>query len=153
MPQQYPYQGHYQPPSTPPPPKKKRWPWVVGGVAALIVIGSVVSTTSPKQSVYHPSYPPPSAAAAEAPPAQSGPLTTFSDGTYEVGVDIEPGRYKTAGPDKSDLLPMCYWERAKDDSGTFRSIIANDNLQGPGSVSVKQGEFLKVSGGCTWTKQ
>jgi hypothetical protein len=92
------------------------------------------------------------AVATVAPAAPAGPATTVGDGTYEVGVDLEPGRYKTAGPSQSSIIPMCYWARHKDDSGEFRSIIANQNLQGPGSVTVKAGEFVEFSGGCTWTK-
>ncbi|NEC29055.1 hypothetical protein G3I20_21335 [Streptomyces sp. SID8111] len=39
-----------------------------------------------------------------------GPATTFSgEGEYLVGEDIEPGTYKTAGPDGAF---GCYWERA-----------------------------------------
>jgi hypothetical protein len=69
------------------------------------------------------------------PPAQL--RTSFSDGTYEVGVDIAPGRYKTPGHG------ICYWERAKSDSGEPRSILAND-VDGPAIVTVKAGEFFKV---------
>ena len=66
-------------------------------------------------------------------------LRTFGDGTYEVGVDVVAGRYKTQGP-TDDLFKNCYWQRTKDDSGQFRSIIANGNTQGPGSVTIKAGE-------------
>jgi hypothetical protein len=87
-----------------------------------------------------------------APAAPSGPAATVADGTHQVGVDIAPGRYKTAGPDQSSIIPNCYWQRAKNDSGEFSAIIANQNLQGPGSVTVKDGEFVTFNGGCTWTK-
>jgi hypothetical protein len=92
------------------------------------------------------------AAPTVASPVPAGPATTAGDGTYEVGVDLEPGRYKTAGPDQSSVIPNCYWARTKDDSGEFGSIIANQNLQGPGSVTVKEGEFVNFAGGCSWTK-
>lgn len=45
----------------------------------------------------------------------------------------------------------CYWERDRNDSGDFDAIIANDNVDGPSSVSVNKGEFVKFSGSCTWT--
>jgi hypothetical protein len=64
-----------------------------------------------------------------------------------------PGRYKTPGSGGSGILDSCYWERAKNDSGEFSSIISNDNLNGPGSITVKSGEFVKSNGGCVWTKQ
>lgn len=83
-----------------------------------------------------------------APPAPAGPAATMGSGTYQVGVDIQPGQYKTDGP--KDL--PCYWARRKDDSGAFESIIANGNLDGPGSVTINQGEFIELSGDCTWAK-
>lgn len=54
---------------------------------------------------------------------EPGPATSFSgEGEYLVGEDIKAGTYKTAGPDSEF---GCYWERAKDASGEFGSIIAN----------------------------
>ena len=82
----------------------------------------------------------------------TGPATTVSDGTYQVGVDMAAGRYKTSGPPAGSTLDMCYWERARNDSGQLDAIIANEIVQGPGSVTVNKGEFATLSGGCTWTK-
>lgn len=48
------------------------------------------------------------------------------DGTYLVGGDMKSGTYKTKGP--ADGSFGCYWECAKDSSGEFTSITANDNL-------------------------
>ena len=84
--------------------------------------------------------------------APAAPATQIGDGTYQVGVDMVARRYKTPGP-TDDLFKNCYWERTRDDSGQFGSIIANDNTHGPGSVTVKSGEFFQTSGGCVWTKQ
>ena len=56
-------------------------------------------------------------------------------------------------PGGNGPLDICYWQRTKDDSGDFNSIIANDLFKGPGSVTVKKGEFVKLTGGCTWNKQ
>lgn len=100
-----------------------------------------------------PTYEAPAPAVEQAPVLPSGPLTTFSDGTYEVGVDVEPGRYKTPGSGGSGIFESCYWERASNDSGEFSAIKANDNITGPGSITVKSGEFVKTNGGCVWTKQ
>lgn len=95
----------------------------------------------------------PAAPVVPAAPVETGPATTVSDGTYEVGVDLAAGRYKTDGPTESSFAGMCYLERSSDDSGELTSIIANDNIQGPSSLTVKDGEFAKFSGGCTWTRQ
>ncbi|MET7886713.1 hypothetical protein [Streptomyces avermitilis] len=65
------------------------------------------------------------------------------------GEDIEPGTYKTAG---SDGGFGCYWERAKDASGEFGSIIANNNLEGPGRVTLNSGEYFKTNRCQEWKK-
>lgn len=78
------------------------------------------------------------------------PPTSFDgDGEYLVGEDISTGTYKTAGP-TDDF--GCYWERDKDSSGEFSSIIANDNLSGSGRVTVHKGEIFKTERCQTWQK-
>lgn len=74
---------------------------------------------------------------------------TIGDGTWVVGVDIEPGVYKAAAPVSS----TCYW-------GIYTSgsngddIIAND-LPGGGlpSVTLAAGQDFKSSRCGTWAKQ
>ncbi|MFK0100044.1 hypothetical protein [Streptomyces sp. NPDC091040] len=79
-----------------------------------------------------------------------GPATSFSgDGEYLVGEDIAAGTYKTAGADDS---LGCYWERAKDASGEFGSIIANNNLTGPGRVTLNKGEYFKTNRCAEWKR-
>ncbi|WP_445527227.1 hypothetical protein [Streptomyces cyslabdanicus] len=65
------------------------------------------------------------------------------DGSYVVGKDIQPGTYKTAGNSDS-----CYWERARDASGEFESILANDNVTGTSYVTVKASDKLFKTNGC-----
>lgn len=92
-------------------------------------------------------------AAVQAPaqqPAAAPGDTVAGSGTYLVGDDIQPGTYKTAGPGS---LGMCYWERAKDSSGGFESIIANDNLTGQGVVTIKSSDKVFKTEGCqAWVK-
>ncbi|MFC9096938.1 hypothetical protein [Streptomyces sp. NPDC057072] len=84
------------------------------------------------------------------PPKPKGPATTIAgDGEYLVGTDMQAGTYRTAGPDNSVL---CYWERAKDSTGSFDSIIANNNLQGSGRATVRKGEVFKTTGCQKWAK-
>jgi hypothetical protein len=76
--------------------------------------------------------------------------STMGEGTYEIGVDAKPGRYKTRVPEDS---PVCYWEKTKDDTGDFDSLIANAELE-PGaraSVTVKSGDFFHSEDCGTWT--
>lgn len=88
----------------------------------------------------------------EAPATEPEGEGAISDGTYLVGEDIPAGTYKTKGPGSTDILDSCYFERAKDDSGSLNSILDNDNLTGPGRTTVSKGQVLTLSGGCDWVK-
>ena len=91
--------------------------------------------------------------AVEPPPAEETKAdNTISDGIYLVGEDIPAGTYKTQGPESSDILDSCYFERSKNDSGDLEAILDNDNLTGPGRTTVSKGQLLTLSGGCEWTK-
>jgi transcriptional regulator with XRE-family HTH domain len=46
----------------------------------------------------------------------------------------------------------CYRARRKDDSGDLEAIISNGMVDGPSSVTINDGEFLELTGDCTWTK-
>jgi hypothetical protein len=164
--------GGPQPPYGPVPaqqqPKKpKRFGWaalIITAVAALIlgvIVGmsgdGTTTTAEPNATVTVTK----TAKAESAPTASKVPeptkttkpesKSTMEEGTYEIGVDAQAGRYKTTVPQDSS---NCYWERTKDDSGDSDSIIANDNVN-PGaraSITVKSGEFFKSSGCGTWTR-
>ena len=156
-----PYSPHGYPGTTPhPQPNNKipKWPFFIAlplMFIVLMVACSPTKTTSNSAPYYGPSGTTAAATApANAAPAKpSGPLTQFGDGTYEVGVDVAAGRYKTPGSGGQGIWEACYWERAKNDTGDLGSIISNENLQGPGVVTLKKGEFFKTTGGCGWTKQ
>ncbi|MFF1908374.1 hypothetical protein [Kitasatospora sp. NPDC058218] len=76
--------------------------------------------------------------------------TVPGSGTYLVGDDIKAGTYKTAGPARGGL---CYWERGKDATGGFESIIANENLTGQGVVTIKSTDKVFKTQGCQdWVK-
>src|SRR5690348_11141865 len=129
--QQYPPQWT---PQVPPKPKRRRWPWIVGGIVLLLVIigmagNKATSTPQVPTAPTWQSVTPAATAPAAAPPAQAGPQTSFGSGTFEVGSDIAPGKYKTTGPEGG--LPSCYWARLKNTDGDLGSIIANGNAQGP----------------------
>src|SRR4051794_13311446 len=99
-------QGNYPPQgwAPPPAPKKRKGPWIVGGIVALVAVtgsctagGRDSSSASsagalPTVTAVAPSLVAPAPAADAAP---AGPASSFTDGTYEVGVDIAPGKYRT----------------------------------------------------------
>jgi hypothetical protein len=69
--------------------------------------------------------------------------TQFSDGTFEVGSDIQPGKYHTEGGSG------CYWEKNNGGSG-IDAIIANDNASGPVTLVIDS-PFFKSQRCGTWT--
>ena len=74
-------------------------------------------------------------------------LSTFSDGTYEVGVDITPGTYITS----SDVRSKCRWRRLSDftwTSGNIVEVIA----AGPKIATILPTDIGFASAGCgEWT--
>lgn len=164
----YPQQPHpgyqqmaYHAPPPVPPRKTRWWPWIVvtvlGSFFLLMIIAVAVNPPEEKSEENSTAQQSPAneqsvSAPTTEPPKPAGPADTFTSGVFEVGVDVQPGRYKTPGPPEGDVIGLCYWARQEDDSGAFQSIITNDNLQGPGSVTINAGEFFETSGECTWTK-
>jgi hypothetical protein len=71
-------------------------------------------------------------------------------GIYEVGVDINPGRWRTDGP----ALPgdFCYYAILNSLDGSIDAIDDNNNIEGPGIFEIGPGKFLEVSGSCVWRR-
>ena len=65
-----------------------------------------------------------------------------NSGTYKVGVDISEGEYYVKCTSYS-----CYVQLSSDSSGSFESIIANDNISTHTYITVREGEYLTVTGG------
>lgn len=102
-----------------------------------------VTATKPGTAAAPKQQPKPTGATSQSAAKVSG------DGTYLVGQDMEPGTYKTKGPATGSL---CYWERAKDSSGEFTSIITNATPTGTARVTVNKGEVFKTQSCQDWTK-
>lgn len=66
----------------------------------------------------------------------------LSDGTYEVGDDLDAGEYYV----KCNTYNL-YIEVSSDDSGDLDSVIYNLNTHGGVYITVEDGEFLKIQGG------
>lgn len=62
------------------------------------------------------------------------------EGMYKVGVDLDAGEYKVV-PDGSG-----YVEVSSDSTHNLDSIISNDILSGEQYITVKDGQYLKLSG-------
>ncbi|PIC87286.1 hypothetical protein CSV72_04760 [Sporosarcina sp. P20a] len=73
----------------------------------------------------------------------SSTMTSITDGTYEVGTDIEPGEYLVFSNGVTLL------ENTTDQSGNPDSIVFNVALDGRSHtyVTVRQGEYFTLKGG------
>lgn len=71
--------------------------------------------------------------------------TLPGDGTYEVGVDIERGLYRSAG------RPGCHYAVSSDADGN--DLLINKQTAGPTSVSLRDGTWLVTRGCAEWTRQ
>lgn len=133
--------------AAPPPPPKKRWPWAVGGVAVLVVAGlaavlviALTGDAADDAAAVTQTAPVPASEAASATgaapmrTADAGVLPT--SGTFKVGTDIQPGEYAVSPAGGA----TGYWERLSCTTGEFECIIANDNVSGPGYLTIPPGD-------------
>ncbi|GAA0921100.1 hypothetical protein Vau01_009690 [Virgisporangium aurantiacum] len=80
-----------------------------------------------------------------APPAGAG--ATIEEGTYSVGVDIQPGTYRAIGAGSD-----CYWAITK--SGTNGSDIIDNHIGGGNlTVTLKAGQDFTSQRCGTWSKK
>jgi len=71
----------------------------------------------------------------------------FYDGTWEIGVDIPPGTYRTVFPTDG-----CYWARLSGFSGELSDIIANNYGSGYQVVTLGKNDTAFESSDCDdWT--
>ncbi len=83
--------------------------------------------------------------ASEPAPAAAMP----GDGTYQVGVDVKAGVYKSTAADSGN----CYWARMSGPD-TFDDIIDNGNSSGQVLVTIKSTDKFFQSSGCNdWTRR
>lgn len=74
--------------------------------------------------------------------------TSFDDGMFIVGTDIEPGTYKNSGG------AQCYYARLSGFGGTTDDIIANNDVSTSTIVTISSSDKGFQSRGCgTWTKE
>lgn len=73
--------------------------------------------------------------------------TSFGDGMYIVGTDMQPGTYKSSGQSG------CYYARLRGFGSTTDDIIANENTDSPAIVTIAATDKGFESTSCgTWTK-
>ncbi|GGP08261.1 hypothetical protein LDL08_22145 [Nonomuraea glycinis] len=71
--------------------------------------------------------------------------------TLVVGVDIQPGTYRTTGPITG--VDKCYWARLDSTGGDAGDVIAAGLPPGPASVTILATDKGFQTAGCAeWTK-
>jgi hypothetical protein len=72
---------------------------------------------------------------------------TIGEGDWAVGVDVQPGTYRTTGPVSGD----CYWEIDSDANGD--DIVANDIVTGGRpTVTLENGQYFTTNRCGDWRK-
>jgi hypothetical protein len=77
--------------------------------------------------------------------------TAFPDGHYKVGVDIDPGTYRSAADASTGVITDCYWER----SAANGNIIDNNFASAATviTVTVRASDAVFTTQGCPlWKK-
>ena len=70
----------------------------------------------------------------------AGKAQYFSAGMYKVGTDLPAGEYVLIADSSS------YFQVSKDSTGSLDSVISNDNFSGRSIITVKEGQYLTVTG-------
>lgn len=142
---------------------------VFGSIAALCVgaalVAALVPTPKDKPTAdgnagtpapYDTSQPTRAATAPASPPAAAGPITSFGEGTHEVGPgpgQIPPGTYTTVVPDAA--FDFCMWSRLKGFSGEGKDTITFGTGNGGDKMRVTiaaTDKGFETKGCGTWTK-
>lgn len=92
------------------------------------------------------------------PPGTGTPPVTAGPGggnatlrTLVVGVDIQPGTYRTTGPVTASQ--SCYWARMKGTTASIADVIDAGMPTGPATVTILATDKSFQTGGCAeWTK-
>jgi hypothetical protein len=77
------------------------------------------------------------------PPAEPAVATSFGDGSYEVGVDVAPGKYKSTGATEG-LFEFCSvsTKNSKGDTVDWETANANEQVL----ITIKRGQTVEASG-------
>ncbi|MCU0506018.1 MAG: hypothetical protein MUE82_09675 [Chloroflexi bacterium] len=108
---------------------------IVTGYAVVTIAPTDVAFTSKRCGIWSPDL-----------SAVTPTRTAFGEGTFIVGTDMQPGRYRSSGEGS------CYWERLSGFSGTLDDIISNDNVDGQAIVDIAGTDAGFSSSRCgAWT--
>jgi hypothetical protein len=120
---------------------------VLAGCCALASCAGLLGTSSTKSQSSSsttsdsstPTAEPAAPSAEPAPPPQPVKEPGFAAGMYKVGADLPAGEYVLLAESDS-----CYFQVDKDSTGSFESIVCNDNFANRSILTVKAGQYLTV---------
>lgn len=75
----------------------------------------------------------------------------IGEGTYEVGPDVSPGKYRTAGAEPSPFQ-VCYWT-VRSAKGEVLDVGAINGEDEPANVTLKKGQEFQSSGCKPWMRR
>jgi hypothetical protein len=75
---------------------------------------------------------------------------TIGEGTWEVGTDIKPGKYRTKGSE-DDAFTFCMWSAKKGDD--IIDLGSSDKASDPQVVTLKKGYVFETDGCGVWVKR
>ena len=115
----------------------------------------VTNTPTPTATPEPTTTPEPTATPTPTATLDNTPKTEFGNGSYEVGVDIAPGTYRSEGPE--DPFPFCSFARLKTAGASFMDldqVINIQNVQGPAIAKIEASDGGFFSQGCkTWVRR
>jgi hypothetical protein len=76
--------------------------------------------------------------------------TSFGNGTFEVGVDVQPGRYRNAGSIYGNQAPCVAFQSHKPND--IKTFVNSSNTTGPGIIDLTAGLYVNVTSCKTWRK-
>lgn len=71
----------------------------------------------------------------------------YQDGMYKVGSDIQPGEYQVSLA-KDSILDIGYIEISEDSRHNLRNIISNEIVETEVTITLIEGQYIKLQGVC-----
>jgi len=104
-------------------------------ITLLVILSALTASCSPQDTV---------PVTADSTPPGGIP----GDGTFVVGTDIRPGKYRTPGAADYFDTDNCYWARLTDTSGDLAAVTASGNTGGPVTVTILPTDHAFETSGC-----
>lgn len=127
---------------------RRRWPVAVGGLAAGLAVGTAGAVGAVEATTTYEAPVPAASRVVVANVSVPGRvLTAFGDGTWQVGVDVAPGTYTTAGA----VGPSCYHATRADLTG---GAVADSAVSGGRTTVVltERDGWFETSGCAMWKR-